>query len=350
MKIQIATTILLPIFLCLSFVNAETYEEMKERITKEVLQEIAQKKDQEKAKEKALHDKIMQEELKKEIYREELEKDNHSKTHLIDNSQTKPNSSHSQYERIFNTKEILDYNIMKKPNSNTSTNTTTNATSQQPHSSSNQSQPVKQSQKVSRQTITYNPTKDAYEGSDYVDTNSVYFGIGYEYGSVNSNGFDILLGYKWMGQQENTKWTGARVGVFSSLSFYTSSLFNSVVNNGIYPVYINYGVYSDWLIDAYNGENFFFGFRLGGALAGTSYFALNANDSLESSNAVPILGSSFQFLVDLGMRLGIFHHSLELGVKIPTLNDSLDFSNYGYGNVPIPRNYTFYLNYIYNYK
>ncbi|WP_158653874.1 outer membrane beta-barrel protein [Helicobacter cetorum] len=325
---------------------------MKERITKEVRQEIIQKKAEEKAKEKALHDKIMQEELKKEVYQEELKKANQQdKTPIITDTQAKPIYSHSQYEKIFSHQEVSHENIaLKKEELNKDT---------QPKQQQIAPKPSEPTPQKTEKPLIYSSIKydDRY---DYADKDSFYLGIGYEYGSATTNGGDIVLGYKWVGDRENTKWSGARVGVFASGSVYMSNIFNELsdLNNCLFnacPIstsnmvnqalqnmnvgFSNYGVYSDWLINAYNGDRFFAGFRIGGALAGSTYFSSSG-----------VMGNFFQFFVNLGLRIGFSRHAFEFVAKLPTVTNKFDIEQDGYNKLKIPQNYLFGFNYVYSFK
>ncbi|AFI04679.1 outer membrane beta-barrel protein [Helicobacter cetorum] len=342
--------------------HAETYEEMKERLTKEVKQEIAQKKAQEKAKEKALHDEIMQEELKKEVYEEELKKaQQQDKTPAITDTQAKPSSSHSQYEKIFSHQEVTHENVALKKEE---LNKDTQPKQQQIAPKPSELTPQKTAKPQTEKPLSYSAVRYRYEDRyDYADKDSFYLGIGYEYGSATTNGGDIVLGYKWVGDREETKWSGARVGVFASGSIYMPNIFATPNLNCIDPFnpcsistsdkvnqalqdmnvgFSNYGVYSDWLINAYNGDRFFAGLMLGGALAGSTYFF--------TSQGGGVMGNFFQFFVNLGLRMGFSRHAFEFVAKLPTVTNKFDIEQGGYTKLKIPQNYLFGFNYVYSFK
>ncbi|WP_104748284.1 outer membrane protein [Helicobacter cetorum] len=144
-----------------------------------------------------------------------------------------------------------------------------------------------------------------------------------------SNGFGLTLGYKIVGKNKNTKWAGVRFGIFYDFSAstykrgaYFSNLTMQKTNSMILSTY---GAYVDWLINAYNSEKFFAGFRLGIAFAGVSYSLKNSKiyqTYLNEYLGGNIATSAFQFLVNLGVRLGGKHNHFEFGIKIPTIESN----------------------------
>ncbi len=235
----------------------------------------------------------------------------------------------------------------------------------------------------------------------YADRSAFYLGLGYQLGSIQhnssnlnlfqnftrtqiifsdglspvfknsyvSNGLGVQVGYKWVGKHEETKWFGFRWGLFYDLS---ASLYGPQESQSI--IISTYGTYMDLLFNAYNGDKFFAGFNLGIAFAGV-YDKLS-DELLYQTLLLDTFGgkvnpNGFQFLVDLGVRLGNKHNQFGFGIKIPTYyfnhyysmnnisNNSGDvlkvlrFLEYGINSllyqVDSRRNYSVYFNYTYSF-
>ncbi|GAA8361718.1 outer membrane protein [Helicobacter pylori] len=235
----------------------------------------------------------------------------------------------------------------------------------------------------------------------YADRSAFYLGLGYQLGSIQhnssnlnlsqrfnksqiifsdslspvfknsyvSNGLGVQVGYKWVGKHEETKWFGFRWGLFYDLS---ASLYGSQESQSI--IISTYGTYMDLLLNAYNGDKFFAGFNLGIAFAGVYdrlSDALLYQTLLQNTFGGKVDPNGFQFLVDLGVRLGNEHNQFGFGIKIPTYyfnhyysmnnisNNSenvlkvLRFLEYGINSllyqVDFRRNYSVYFNYTYSF-
>ncbi|NHB44537.1 outer membrane protein [Helicobacter pylori] len=235
----------------------------------------------------------------------------------------------------------------------------------------------------------------------YADRSAFYLGLGYQLGSVQhnssnlnlsqrfnksqiifsdslspvfknsyvSNGLGVQVGYKWVGKHEETKWFGFRWGLFYDLS---ASLYGSQESQSI--IISTYGTYMDLLLNAYNGNKFFAGFNLGIAFAGVYdklSDALLYQALLLDTFGGKVDPNGFQFLVDLGVRLGNKRNQFGFGIKIPTYyfnhyysmnnisNNSGDvlkvlrFLEYGINSllyqVDFRRNYSVYFNYTYSF-
>ncbi|MDO7807763.1 outer membrane protein [Helicobacter pylori] len=235
----------------------------------------------------------------------------------------------------------------------------------------------------------------------YADRSAFYLGLGYQLGSIQhnssnlnlsqrfnksqiifsdslspvfknsyvSNGLGVQVGYKWVGKHEETKWFGFRWGLFYDLS---ASLYGSQESQSI--IISTYGTYMDLLLNAYNGDKFFAGFNLGIAFAGVYDRLSNAllyQTLLQNTFGGKVNSNGFQFLVDLGVRLGNEHNQFGFGIKIPTYyfnhyysmnninNNSenvlkvLRFLEYGINSllyqVDFRRNYSVYFNYTYSF-
>ncbi|WQV36741.1 outer membrane protein [Helicobacter pylori] len=235
----------------------------------------------------------------------------------------------------------------------------------------------------------------------YADRSAFYLGLGYQLGSIQhnssnlnlsqrfnksqiifsdslspvfknsyvSNGLGVQVGYKWVGKHEETKWFGFRWGLFYDLS---ASLYGSQESQSI--IISTYGTYMDLLLNAYNGDKFFAGFNLGIAFAGVYdklSDALLYQTLLQNTFGGKVNSNGFQFLVDLGVRLGNEHNQFGFGIKIPTYyfnhyysmnnisNNSenvlkvLRFLEYGINSllyqVDFRRNYSVYFNYTYSF-
>ncbi|KAA6497973.1 outer membrane protein [Helicobacter pylori] len=235
----------------------------------------------------------------------------------------------------------------------------------------------------------------------YADRSAFYLGLGYQLGSIQhnssnlnlsqrfnksqiifsdslspvfknsyvSNGLGVQVGYKWVGKHEETKWFGFRWGLFYDLS---ASLYGSQESQSI--IISTYGTYMDLLLNAYNGDKFFAGFNLGIAFAGMYdkvSDALLYQALLQNTFGGKVNLNGFQFLVDLGVRLGNEHNQFGFGIKIPTYyfnhyysmnnisNNSenvlkvLRFLEYGINSllyqVDFRRNYSIYFNYTYSF-
>ncbi|EJB95355.1 outer membrane protein [Helicobacter pylori] len=235
----------------------------------------------------------------------------------------------------------------------------------------------------------------------YADRSAFYLGLGYQLGSIQhnssnlnlsqrfnksqiifsdslspvfknsyvSNGLGVQVGYKWVGKHEETKWFGFRWGLFYDLS---ASLYGSQESQSI--IISTYGTYMDLLLNAYNGDKFFAGFNLGIAFAGVYdrlSDALLYQALLQNTFGGKVNLNGFQFLVDLGVRLGNEHNQFGFGIKIPTYyfnhyysmnnisNNSEDvlkvlrFLEYGINSllyqVDFRRNYSVYFNYTYSF-
>ncbi|MGN8522856.1 outer membrane protein [Helicobacter pylori] len=235
----------------------------------------------------------------------------------------------------------------------------------------------------------------------YADRSAFYLGLGYQLGSIQhnysnlnlsqqfnksqivfsdglspvfknsyvSNGFGVQVGYKWVGKHEKTKWFGFRWGLFYDLS---ASLYGLKESQSV--IISTYGTYMDLLLNAYNGDKFFAGFNLGIAFAGV--YDKVSNELLYQALLLDTFGgkvdpNGFQFLVDLGVRLGSKHNQFGFGIKIPTYyfnhyysmnnisNNSGDvlkvlrFLEYGINSllyqVDFRRNYSVYFNYTYSF-
>ncbi|NHB13134.1 outer membrane protein [Helicobacter pylori] len=235
----------------------------------------------------------------------------------------------------------------------------------------------------------------------YADRSAFYLGLGYQLGSIQhnssnlnlsqrfnksqiifsdslspvfknsyvSNGLGVQVGYKWVGKHEETKWFGFRWGLFYDLS---ASLYGPKESQSI--IISTYGTYMDLLLNAYNGDKFFAGFNLGIAFAGVYdkvSDALLYQALLQNTFGGKVNLNGFQFLVDLGVRLGNEHNQFGFGIKIPTYyfnhyysmnnisNNSenvlkvLRFLEYGINSllyqVDFRRNYSIYFNYTYSF-
>ncbi|EJB88403.1 outer membrane protein [Helicobacter pylori] len=235
----------------------------------------------------------------------------------------------------------------------------------------------------------------------YADKSAFYLGLGYQLGSIQhnssnlnlsqrfnksqiifsdslspvfknsyvSNGLGVQVGYKWVGKHEETKWFGFRWGLFYDLS---ASLYGPKESQSI--IISTYGTYMDLLLNAYNGDKFFAGFNLGVAFAGVYdrlSDALLYQALLQNTFDGKVNPNGFQFLVDLGVRLGNEHNQFDFGIKIPTYyfnhyysmnnisNNSenvlkvLRFLEYGINSllyqVDFRRNYSVYFNYTYSF-
>ncbi|WP_305865864.1 outer membrane protein [Helicobacter pylori] len=235
----------------------------------------------------------------------------------------------------------------------------------------------------------------------YADRSAFYLGLGYQLGSIQhnssnlnlsqrfnksqiifsdslspvfknsyvSNGLGVQVGYKWVGKHEETKWFGFRWGLFYDLS---ASLYGSQESQSV--IISTYGTYMDLLLNAYNGDKFFAGFNLGIAFAGVYdrlSDALLYQTLLQNTFGGKVNSNGFQFLVDLGVRLGNKRNQFGFGIKIPTYyfnhyysmnnisNNSenvlkvLRFLEYGINSllyqVDFRRNYSVYFNYTYSF-
>ncbi len=235
----------------------------------------------------------------------------------------------------------------------------------------------------------------------YADRSAFYLGLGYQLGSIQhnssnlnlsqqfnksqiifsdglslvfknsyvSNGFGVQVGYKWVGKHEETKWFGFRWGLFYDLS---ASLYGQKESQSV--IISTYGTYMDLLLNAYNGDKFFAGFNLGIAFAGVYdkvSDALLYQALLLDTFGGKVDPNGFQFLVNLGVRLGNEHNQFGFGIKIPTYyfnhyysmnnisNSSEDvlkvlrFLEYGINSllyqVDFRRNYSVYFNYTYSF-
>ncbi len=235
----------------------------------------------------------------------------------------------------------------------------------------------------------------------YADRSAFYLGLGYQLGSIQhnssnlnlfqqfnksqivfsdglspvfknsyvSNGLGVQVGYKWVGKHEETKWFGFRWGLFYDLS---ASLYGAQESQSI--IISTYGTYMDLLFNAYNGDKFFAGFNLGIAFAGVHDKV--SDELLYQALLLDTFGgkvdpNGFQFLVDLGVRLGNKRNQFGFGIKIPTYyfnhyysmnnisNNSEDvlkvlrFLEYGINSllyqVDFRRNYSVYFNYTYSF-
>ncbi|GAA8733682.1 outer membrane protein [Helicobacter pylori] len=235
----------------------------------------------------------------------------------------------------------------------------------------------------------------------YADRSAFYLGLGYQLGSIQhnssnlnlsqrfnksqiifsdglssvfknsyvSNGLGVQVGYKWVGKHEETKWFGFRWGLFYDLS---ASLYGPKESQSV--IISTYGTYMDLLLNAYNGDKFFAGFNLGIAFAGVYdrlSDALLYQTLLQNTFGGKVDPNGFQFLVDLGVRLGNKHNQFGFGIKIPTYyfnhyysmnnisNNSenvlkvLRFLEYGINSllyqVDFRCNYSVYFNYTYSF-
>ncbi|GAA7653153.1 outer membrane protein [Helicobacter pylori] len=235
----------------------------------------------------------------------------------------------------------------------------------------------------------------------YADRSAFYLGLGYQLGSIQhnssnlnlsqrfnksqiifsdslspvfknsyvSNGLGVQVGYKWVGKHEETKWFGFRWGLFYDLS---TSLYGSQESQSV--IISTYGTSMDLLLNAYNGDKFFAGFNLGIAFAGVYdrlSDALLYQTLLQNTFGGKVNSNGFQFLVDLGVRLGNKCNQFGFGIKIPTYyfnhyysmnnisNNSenvlkvLRFLEYGINSllyqVDFRRNYSVYFNYTYSF-
>ncbi|MGL2555230.1 outer membrane protein [Helicobacter pylori] len=235
----------------------------------------------------------------------------------------------------------------------------------------------------------------------YADRSAFYLGLGYQLGSIQhnssnlnlsqrfnksqiifsdslspvfknsyvSNGLGVQVGYKWVGKHEETKWFGFRWGLFYDLS---ASLYGPKESQSI--IISTYGTYMDLLLNAYNGDKFFAGFNLGIAFAGVYdrlSDALLYQTLIQNTFGGKVNSNGFQFLVDLGVRLGNKRNQFGFGIKIPTYyfnhyysmnninNNSenvlkvLRFLEYGINSllyqVDFRRNYSVYFNYTYSF-
>ncbi len=235
----------------------------------------------------------------------------------------------------------------------------------------------------------------------YADRSAFYLGLGYQLGSIQhnysnlnlfqqfnksqivfsdglspvfknsyvSNGLGVQVGYKWVGKHEETKWFGFRWGLFYDLS---ASLYGPKESQSV--IISTYGTYMDLLLNAYNGDKFFAGFNLGIAFAGVYdrlSDALLYQALLLDTFGGKVDPNGFQFLVDLGVRLGNECNQFGFGIKIPTYyfnhyysmnnisNNNEDvlkvlrFLEYGINSllyqVDFRRNYSVYFNYTYSF-
>ncbi len=235
----------------------------------------------------------------------------------------------------------------------------------------------------------------------YADRSAFYLGLGYQLGSIQhnssnlnlsqqfnksqiifsdglspvfknsyvSNGLGVQVGYKWVGKHEETKWFGFMWGLFYDLS---ASLYGQKESQSI--IISTYGTYMDLLLNAYNGDKFFAGFNLGIAFAGVYdklSDALLYQALLLDTFGGKVDPNGFQFLVNLGVRLGNKRNQFGFGIKIPTYyfnhyysmnnisNNSGDvlkvlrFLEYGINSllyqVDFRRNYSVYFNYTYSF-
>ncbi|GAA9059403.1 outer membrane protein [Helicobacter pylori] len=235
----------------------------------------------------------------------------------------------------------------------------------------------------------------------YADRSAFYLGLGYQLGSIQrnssnlnlfqnftrtqiifsdglspvfknsyvSNGLGVQVGYKWVGKHEETKWFGFRWGLFYDLS---ASLYGLKESQSV--IISTYGTYMDLLLNAYNGDKFFAGFNLGIAFAGVYNKlsdALLYQTLLQDTFGGKVDPNGFQFLVNLGVRLGNKCNQFGFGIKIPTYyfnhyysmnnisNNSGDvlkvlrFLEYGINSllyqVDFRRNYSVYFNYTYSF-
>ncbi|GAA8864686.1 outer membrane protein [Helicobacter pylori] len=235
----------------------------------------------------------------------------------------------------------------------------------------------------------------------YADRSAFYLGLGYQLGSIQhnssnlnlfqnftrtqiifsdglspvfknsyvSNGLGVQVGYKWVGKHEETKWFGFRWGLFYDLS---ASLYGLKESQSV--IISTYGTYMDLLLNAYNGDKFFAGFNLGIAFAGVYNKlsdALLYQTLLQDTFGGKVDPNGFQFLVDLGVRLGNKRNQFGFGIKVPTYyfnhyysmnnisNSSgnvlkvLRFLEYGINSVlyrvDFRRNYSVYFNYTYSF-
>ncbi len=235
----------------------------------------------------------------------------------------------------------------------------------------------------------------------YADRSAFYLGLGYQLGSIQhnysnlnlfqqfnksqivfsdglspvfknsyvSNGLGVQAGYKWVGKHEETKWFGFRWGLFYDLS---TSLYGQKESQSV--IISTYGTYMDLLLNAYNGDKFFAGFNLGIAFAGVYdkvSDALLYQALLLDTFGGKVDPNGFQFLVNLGVRLGNKRNQFGFGIKVPTYyfnhyysmnnisNNSGDvlkvlrFLEYGINSllyqVDFRRNYSVYFNYTYSF-
>ncbi|GAA8129705.1 outer membrane protein [Helicobacter pylori] len=235
----------------------------------------------------------------------------------------------------------------------------------------------------------------------YADRSAFYLGLGYQLGSIQhnssnlnlfqnftrtqilfsdglspvfknsyvSNGLGVQVGYKWVGKHEETKWFGFRWGLFYDLS---ASLYGLKESQSV--IISTYGTYMDLLFNAYNGDKFFAGFNLGIAFAGVHDKVSNEllyQTLLQDTFGGKVDPNGFQFLVDLGVRLGNECNQFGFGIKVPTYyfnhyysmnnisNNSKDvlkvlrFLEYGINSllyqVDFRRNYSVYFNYTYSF-
>ncbi|MGN8388615.1 outer membrane protein [Helicobacter pylori] len=235
----------------------------------------------------------------------------------------------------------------------------------------------------------------------YADRSAFYLGLGYQLGSIQhnssnlnlsqrfnksqiifsdslspvfknsyvSNGLGVQVGYKWVGKHEGTKWFGFRWGLFYDLS---ASLYGQKESQSV--IISTYGTYMDLLFNAYNGDKFFAGFNLGIAFAGVYdklSDALLYQALLLDTFGGKVDPNGFQFLVNLGVRLGNKRNQFSFGIKIPTYyfnhyysmnnisnsNENvlkvLRFLEYGINSllyqVDFRRNYSVYFNYTYSF-
>ncbi|RVZ33814.1 outer membrane protein [Helicobacter pylori] len=235
----------------------------------------------------------------------------------------------------------------------------------------------------------------------YADRSAFYLGLGYQLGSIQrnysnlnlfqqfnksqivfsdglspvfknsyvSNGLGVQVGYKWVGKHEETKWFGFRWGLFYDLS---ASLYGQKESQSV--IISTYGTYMDLLFNAYNGDKFFAGFNLGIAFAGVYdklSDALLYQALLLDTFGGKVDPNGFQFLVDLGVRLGNKRNQFGFGIKVPTYyfnhyysmnnisNNNEDvlkvlrFLEYGINSllyqVDFRRNYSVYFNYTYSF-
>ncbi|AFI06589.1 outer membrane protein 3 [Helicobacter cetorum MIT 99-5656] len=375
---------------------------MKERIRKEVRQEIAHKK----AEEKTLHDQIMQEELKKEIYKEELEKAN------IGNKSNSRQENQKVSDETINPQKQETFLAQERQKKFEQTTKRTLDTDLNYQNNSNNPQ-IKRNEFLNSKAKTFTHMQDT--DAVYADKRAFYLGLGYQLGLVESklkttnygiqiksllsisgmleqqtetdyeisNGFGVVLGYKWVGKSQITKYFGFRWGLFYDLTastynrgdyFYENTI-NTETKEHIYKkngdIKIStYGTYLDFLVNAYNGEKFFIGSRFGLAFGGSSYSVGDKNvyeSYLKQYVGGNLTYKTFQFIVDVGVRMGGKHSSFEWGVKFPTISNTYMQANinaheilsllHGLSNlnaklpysVTFQRNLALYFNYIYSF-
>ncbi|WP_104748283.1 outer membrane protein [Helicobacter cetorum] len=192
---------------------------------------------------------------------------------------------------------------------------------------------------ISQPSPTQTPPISPTTQSQLADRSAWYAGIGFQLGGVSgtknnlpiatkqgapynvhvSTGWGIDIGYK---TREN-KVNAFRYGIFYD---FTSSLYNTYAKNS-FLFLSTYGIYGDWIPNVINNERFFFGFRTGVAIAGSSYGMQMKHSNVPKSVCYGSSGDSlaqctyttFQFLVNLGVRMGGKHNQFEMGIKIPVV-------------------------------